>query len=275
MNLLRSLLIAAVLSSLSAGAVTAAEKPVQIEVTGEAIGSDLDAPREVFQRAKSDAERKAIEQAVGTFVRSHTVVSNGELADDLVYARVRGRIEQMDLLSQERDMVDPNHYRVRIRAIVRPEYQGKDEGIRIKAALTRSELQEGAVVSLNYQVSADSYVYIFVIGADNSVTQLLPNAVMKDNFIRANHANIFPPLGSSVSLKAMLLPEFRRKGATEKIKIIATRKAEPLLHSGFQEGFKVYDARETGLVSDLLKRLSQLDPADWGEVTTVYRIVPK
>ncbi|NJD37299.1 MAG: hypothetical protein FIA89_03095 [Geobacter sp.] len=71
------------------------------------------------------------------------------------------------------------------------------------------------------------------------------------------------------------MPEFKRTGAEEKIKIIATKKEEPLLHGGFREGFKVYDGKSTGLVSDLLKRLAQLDTADWGETTLVYRIVPK
>ena len=41
-------------------------------------------------------------------------------------------------------------------------------------------------------------------------------------------------------------------GAEERIKIIATKKEEPLLHGGFKEGFKVYDGKSTGLVSDLL-----------------------
>ena len=42
---------------------------------------------------------------------------------------------------------------------------------------------------------------------------------------------------------------------------------------GFQEGmFKVYDAKSTGMISDLVKRLNQLEPADWAEAAAVYRI---
>ena len=51
-------------------------------------------------------------------------------------------------------------------------------------------------------------------------------------------------------------------------------KAEPLLDSGFQQGFKVYRARDTRVTSDLLKRLSRLDPAEWGETAVLYRIIP-
>ncbi len=269
-----SLFFAAILSCLVPVMVRAADKPVLVEVTGEAAGSDLEAPREVFERAKEDAERKAIEQAVGTFIRSHTIVSNGELAEDLIYARVRGKIEQVDVLSRERDRDDPNTYRVRIRAMVKPVHPDKQESIQIKAALTRPELREGDDVDIRYGVSADSYVYIFVIGADNSVTQLLPSAGMSGNRVKANQAYSFPPAASGITLRAMLLPAFRRSGAEEKVKIIATRNAELLLTGGFQEGFKVHGARETGLMSDLLRRLSQLDPADWGEATLPYRIAP-
>jgi len=36
---------------------------------------------------------------------------------------------------------------------------------------------------------------------------------------------------------------------------------------------KVYNARSTGMISDLVKRLDQIDPMDWTEATAVYRIV--
>ena len=270
--MIRSSIISLIFFTIFSLTAIAAEKPITIEVTGEAVGSDLEAPRELFERAIAEAQRIAIERAVGTFVRSHTFVSNGELAEDLIHARVRGRVEKLEVLSQERDKADPNHYRVTIRATVSPVFADKSEGITIKAALSRTELQEGEEVRLQYRVSSDCHVYIFVIGTDNSVTQLLPNAELSANFSRAGAMYHFPPHDSSIRLTAQLLPESKRSGAEERIKIIATKKEEPLLHGGFKEGFKVYDGKSTGLVSDLLKRLAQLEPAEWGESTLLYRI---
>ena len=263
-----------ILLCLAPGTLIAAEKPIIIEVTGEAIGSDLEAPRELFERAKAEAQRTAVEQAVGTFIRSHTIVSNSELAEDLIHARVRGKVEKLEVLSQERDKHDPNHYRVKIRATVLPVFADKSEGITISAALSRTELKEGDDVRLQYKVSSDSHVYIFIISADNSVTQLLPNSDMPENMAKASRTYNFPPDNSSIRLTAQLLPESKWTGAEERIKIIATKKEEPLLHGGFKEGFKVYDGKSTGLVSDLLKRLAQLETADWGETTLLYRISP-
>src|SRR5208283_845586 len=107
-----------------------------------------------------------------------------------------------------------------------------------------------------------------------SVTLLLPNSTNRDNRIVLDKAYEFPPAGSPVRLEAMFLPGFKGAIAEERIKIIATRKEEGIISLGFQEGiFKVYDANSTGMISDLVKKLSQLEPTDWTEATTVYKII--
>jgi len=142
----RSLVFVIIFAAFFSVSAFAAEKPIAIEVTGEAFGSDLEAPREVYERAKSDGQRSAIEQVVGTFILSHTVVSNGQLAEDLVHARVRGRVEKMEVLSQERDKDDPQHYQDKLRVTVLPVFGDKTEGITIRAALSRSKLLESDAV---------------------------------------------------------------------------------------------------------------------------------
>ena len=256
---------------LPAVAGAALEAPVWVEATGESVGSEYDPPKEVLERARNDAKRKAIEQAVGAFIRSRTLVSNGQLAEDLVYARVQGRIDKTETIAEQRDKADPNLFRVQLRALVRPVYP-EQAGIGVDLSLSRSALKEGDEVKIQYQTTADCYVYIFSIGADNSVTLLFPNSQMTDNFVPARSGRVFPPDQSSIRLQAMALPEFKGRRSEEKVKIIATRRRETLLQ-GFQEGvFTVYDARSTGLVGDLARKLNQLEPADWGEALAVYSI---
>jgi Domain of unknown function (DUF4384) len=249
----------------------AAEQPLVLEVSGEASGSELESPAEVCQRARNQAQRAAIEQAVGTFVSSFTLVSNSQLADDLILTQVRGRLESAEVLQEERSLAG---CRVRLKAKVLPVYPDSGELIQINSSLSRSALKDGEELSISYQLSRDGYVYIFVVAADNSVTQLLPNREMTQNFARGGERFVFPPQFGSLKLNAHLLPAFKQSGADERVKLIVTRNPEPILERGFQEGFAVYDAKSTALVSDLLKRLSQLAPADWGEVTMEYRIQP-
>lgn len=251
--------------------VMAVEPALQVEAVGEAAGSDLESPREVCNRAKAEAQRSAIEQAVGTFVRSHTVVTNSQLADDLIMTQVRGKLERLEQLQEDRTL---SRCRVRIKALIRPVYPDLRSAIQIKAALSRSELRSGDELSIQFQTNRDGYVYLFVIAADSSVTQLLPNANIRDNAVRAGEMRSFPPAASGIRLTAQLQQAALKSGAEERVKIIVTRRPEPLLERGFQEGFAVYDGSSTALISDLLKRLGQLEPADWGEATLEYRIAP-
>lgn len=247
---------------------------IWVESVGEAVGSDYDPPKEVLDRARADAKRRALEEAVGTFIRSHTLVSNAQLAEEFTFARVRGNIEQIRTINEERDRLNPNLYRVRLKVLVRPLYPKEDKSLRVRVDLEKSHFSPGEEIHIYYQVDSDCYIYIFSIAADNSVTLLLPNSLLPDNFVRANAGQVFPPKGSAIRLQAIPLPDFAAKVSQERIKVIATRVPEIILH-GFKEGiFRVYDAKSTGLVGDLARKLNQIDPADWGEAVRTYTIEP-
>jgi hypothetical protein len=81
----------------------AADEPVTIEAEGEASLGDYDTPKEVMERAKRQALTKATEKAVGIFIKSHTLVSNFQLADDLIYASVRGRAKDPVIVKETWD----------------------------------------------------------------------------------------------------------------------------------------------------------------------------
>jgi hypothetical protein len=251
----------------------AAEKPLWITADGASYQSEMDTLKEVKDRAKRDAESKAVERAVGTFIKSHTLVSNSQIAEDLIYAAVRGKITKEEIVASDWDAKDRNLYRISIKALIEPVYPEKGEGLSAKLSLSKTDLKEGEEVKIFYQVSEDSYVYIFSIAADGSVTLLLPNSSMPDNFTRAGRAYQFPPTDSPIHLKAMFLPNHKEASAEEKIKIIATRNKEELLSIGFKEGiFQVYDAKSTGMIGDLVRRLNQIELTDWTEATAFYTI---
>jgi hypothetical protein len=250
------------------------EQPLWIESEGTAQMGELDTQKEVKDRARRDAQSRVVEKAVGTFIKSHTLVSNYQVADDLVYAAVRGKIEKMDVLSEGWDEKDRNLYRVKIKALVEPVYPEKGQGLSLKVSLSKNVLKEGEEVKIFYQSNRECYVYIFSVAADGSVTLLLPNSVNKNNRVLLDKAYEFPPAGSPVKLEAMFLPGFEGKFADERIKIIATAKKEAIVPLGFQEGmFNVYDAKSTGMVNDLVRKLNQLEPTEWTEATAVYKIV--
>lgn len=251
----------------------AAEKPVWLEAEGEARLGDFDTLKEVKDRARRDAEAKAIEQAVGVFIRSHTLISNSQVAEDLIYAAVRGKITKEIVVSSDWDHQDRHLYRTRINALVEPVYPEKGDGLSVNLSLSKTDLKEGEETRIFYRANKDAYIYIFSIAADGSVTLLLPNSQIPDHFVRGGKACEFPPADSPIRLKALFLPGFQSASAEERIKIIATRNNEELLPLGFREGiFHAYDARSTGMISDLVRRLNQFEPTDWAEATAVYTL---
>ncbi|MFZ2419080.1 MAG: hypothetical protein WAW22_11270, partial [Smithellaceae bacterium] len=81
----------------------AAEKPVWVTAEGEALQGEFDTLKEIKGRARRDAQNKAVEMAVGTFIKSHTLVSNSQVAEDLIYAAVRGKITKEKILFSDWD----------------------------------------------------------------------------------------------------------------------------------------------------------------------------
>lgn len=251
----------------------AADNPLWVTVMGEAYQGEMETPKEVMLRAKRDAQSKAIEQATGVFLKSHTLVHNSQVADDLIYAAVRGKVNEMIILNSGWDKQDRNLYKIKIKARVEPVYPEKGKGLMAKLNLSKTNLREGQDVKIFYEINNDCYVYIFSVGEDGSVTLLFPNSQNQNNKVDAGKTYEFPEPESTVKLKAMFLPNFKGKSANEKIKLIVTKKKENLLPLGFKEGmFQAYDADSTGLISELVNKLNAIEPAEWSEATAEYVI---
>ncbi len=251
----------------------AAEKALWVTTIGEAYQGETEIPTEVIQRAKRDAQSKAIEQAAGVFLKSHTLVHNSQVADDLIYAAVRGKINEMIVLNAGWDKQDRNLYQIKIKALVEPLYPEKGKGLLAKLNLSKTKLTEGEEVKIYYETNSDCYLYLFSVAADGSVTLLFPNSQNQENKVTGGKVYEFPAQESNIRLKAMFLPTFHGKTVAEKIKLIATKNKENLLPLGFKEGmFQAYDAKSTGLISELVKKLNQIDPTEWSEATAEYVI---
>lgn len=264
--------IAVMLLMLNAGVSLASENPVWVEAEGEAVLGEMDTPREVIERSRKDALSKAVEAATGIFLKSHTLVSNSQISEDLIFASVKGEVVKSKVIRKGWDEKDRTIYRTSLKAQVKPVYPEKGQGLSARLYLSRSAVKEGDSVKVFYSASTDCHVYIFCVAADGSVTLLFPNAEVHDNRAVADQAYEFPPAHSTVVLKAILLPGSRTP-AQEKIKMIATRSRQDLIPLGFQEGtFQVYTAQSTGMISDLVRKLNHLEPGEWTEATAVYTI---
>jgi hypothetical protein len=144
----------------------------------------------------------------------------------------------------------------------------------LKVVLNQTVFHEGEEVEIRVSSSHDVYLHLFSVGQDDAVMVLFPNRFAQDILIRAEQPFVFPDdsqRGMGIWLR--VFPPAGAKCVTERIKVIATRKKRNLIKAKFREGvFQVYEAKDTGLVTDLLRELALLEDADWAEATVPHEV---
>lgn len=271
------------LSMLLAAVPASAEAPAGIWVTAEGMSPfqrDLSLD-EVRGKARDEARRNAIEQAVGLFVRGTTILHNAQIADELIASVARGIIEEEEWLDERIEEVSEKRsgpkfpiWRSKVKARVRPVHVERRAGFDLRASLNKTVFQEGEEALIKVRSSQQAYIHLFSVTQDGAVTLLLPNRFLTDNRFEANEDYVMPnerlrTLG--VKLRVML-PKDARK-AVEYIKVIATRKPISLVSDKSPDGvFHTFDGTETGMIKDVVRRLAQLDDEDWTEATLPYEV---
>jgi hypothetical protein len=262
--------------ALAAGPALATQE-VWVEADG-VVAMGQDTTLEQAQRGSLDAARRAaLEQAVGTFVKSSSVVRNFQLADDLIHTVVRGVIVEEKILKRGVADGQDGHgavHQTRIKARVRGIPAERRGDFAVSARLNRTQFNEGDEVELRITPTQDAYLYVFNVGPDEHITVLAPNSHESETVLHANKEYRFPSdtlLGKRVKLKTWLLPGTAR--SSEKLKVVVTRQPVALLKGKVAEGvFMEYKPSETALLIDLMRALGVMDPADWAEATLPYEV---
>ncbi len=253
-----------------------------IWVTGEGavlLGEDLTVA-EAKARARDEARRHAVEQAVGTFVKGLTVVYNAQVAEDLVRSLVRGIVVEEQVQEEGVRQIGPGagtpalQYVTRLRAKVRPVRVEHKGDFTVKTSLNKTVFQDGEEMRITATPSRDAHLYIFNVTQDDAVTVLFPNRFAEDSFVPAQKELVFPDEGQrTMGLRLRVFPPQTGKKAVERIKFIATTRKIDLGRGKMREGvFQVYPGKDTALVTDILKELSLLEESEWTEATIPYEV---
>jgi hypothetical protein len=251
---------------------------IWVEAEGTAIMGESITLQAAQRASLEEARRAAIEKAVGTYVTSSTSVRNFQLAEDLVRVISRGKILEEHVLERGVKLEGKGElasYRTRIKAKVQ-RVDGHHQGnFAVQSRLNHSVFENGDEAEIHITTSQDAYLYVFNVTEDDHVTILVPNRFLQDSFTKAGSEFTFPPdslTKRGIKLNTWLMPGKQR--STEKIKVIASRHpVASLKHQAPDAMFKHFNPNETGMLTDLLKTLSTLDPGDWAETTSGYEVV--
>ena len=271
-----------------AGTNTACAEPLAtVTVVAEGVAPFLKdmSLDEVRGRARDEARRNAIEQAVGVFVRSASVLHNSQITDELISSVSRGVIEEERWTTEEIQEVKEEKkrsgpamalYRTTIKAQVRPVRVERRAGFDVRGGLNKTVFQDNEEALIKIRSTQPAYLHVFSVTQDGGVTLLLPNKFVERNQILPDQEVVFP----NETLRALgvrlrvSLPKGAKK-AQEYIKVIATRKPVSLVGAdGTGNVFKTYAGVENGMIQDVIKRLAQLEDEDWNETTMPYEVRP-
>jgi hypothetical protein len=256
------------------------QEPIWVSVEGVVpFGSDTTLG-EAKSRSRDEARRKAIEQAVGVFVKGRTTIYNAQVADDLVQSLVRGIILEEQVIEEGVRQFETGtgpkalQYATRLRAKVKAVRVERRENFAVKAELNKTVFSPREEMQIRVVSTKDVYLHIFNIGQDDAVTVLLPNRYARANFVTAQKIFIFPDDElRNAGIRLKVFPPAGTMKAIEKIKLLATTKPIDLTQGKIQEGmFQVYPGQDAVLATDLIKMLSLLDESEWTEVTVPYEV---
>lgn len=240
---------------------------------------------EVRGRARDEARRNAIEQAVGVFVRSASVMHNSQITDDLISSVSRGVIEEEHWTADEIQEVKEQKkrsgpamavYRTTIHAQVRHVHVERRAGFELRGTLNKTVFQNNEEALIKIRSTQPAYLHVFSVTQDGVVTLLLPNRFVERNQIAPEQEIVFPndTLRSLGVRLRVSLPK-GEKHAREYIKVIATRRPVRLVGDEASNGvFKIYMGEENGMIQDVIKRLAQLEDEEWNETTLPYEVRP-
>jgi hypothetical protein len=253
---------------------------VWVTVEGVVPFTDEHTISEVKARSRNEARRLAVEKAVGHFVRGSTVVYNYVLAEDLVQSVARGLVVEEQILEEGvRETVHESgtralFYATKLKAKVKRVYAEHKTHFKVQGTLNKTVFHSKDEMQIRVLSSRDAYLYIFNIGQDNSVTVLYPNRFAQDSSITAGKELMFPDEKlRSAGIVLRVVPPPGSVKATERIKLIAVTHKTDFIKDRFKEGvFQVYDGKDTGLITDLLKALAALDDSEWAESTLAYEV---
>lgn len=125
-----------------------------------------------------DALRKAVEQAVGTFISSETIVKNYQVLSDSIYSKSQGYIQNYDIFYEDaRDDL----YRVKIRANV--SLGNVQNDLQALGLLMARMNMPRIMVLIAEQNVGQSHLSYYWQGADLSVTEsVIHEKFLKDGF---------------------------------------------------------------------------------------------
>jgi hypothetical protein len=232
-------------------------------------------------RAREDALGKAMMGASDVFYGfSDTSLESGrkrrEAVSKFLFTSSRGVLKDVETGAPECELnerVTTCRVRVRgniaLRGNVDPSFLILDKDSGKPMGLDRRQYYDDEDVSLSLAVTAESYIYVFSWDENDDLYLVFPDRPGRSHTLNAGESLTLPAAGSGVKFRAVLPPG--KSKAAERLLIIASRK--PFMAPLPAAKGKDIAAHKAGSLTDIMRRLAQLERSEWTVEVLFYDIV--
>ena len=183
-------------------------------------------------QAKEKAIRRALKHIIETYSgmeissTSLSILAETNLKMDLDHfsqltnTMSSGMILEKEIL--EGMLIGSDFYTVTLKAKVGKLKGERDPLFKLEADLNRESYQNGDEMIINISSSKDCYVYVFNILSDETVSALLPNQYLEENYLAKGTSIRVPPEKGKITKFRVDLPEGKSQ-ATEMILVLGIK----------------------------------------------------
>jgi hypothetical protein len=186
---------------------------------------------EARQQATTKALKNIIEYYSGTEINSTSlsIVAETNLKMDMDHfsrftsSMSRGMILEKEIITENRKFYGEDlFFVVTLKAKLGKLEGSSDPFFKVNASLNRQRFQNGDEMIVRINSSKDCYIYVLNILSDGTVTALLPNQYIENNFLGKGQSLRVPPKEGSITKFRVGLPE-GTSHAAEMILVLAIK----------------------------------------------------
>ncbi len=179
---------------------------------------------------------------------------------------INGVILEEKVVSEKKDFKNDNFIiNMEVQMKVGKPKGEEDSTYRLNVDGIKTIYNQGDKLSMNIEVSKDSYIYIFIKDENNKVYQYYPNKYQKDNLLKGKNILTFP----KKDLFDIELSSEQGQDTLENIIVLATK--EPINLLGFN-----YDkdcGLETSEYRDFITQVISIDKSIITKYSSVYKVL--
>ena len=227
-------------------------------------------PNEAKRILLENMRSELLKQVNGVEINSANIMernSDGKAKFDIFNEEsVNGVILEEKIISEKKDFKNNNFIiNMEVQMKVGKPKGEEDSTYKLRVDGIKTIYNQGDKLSMNIEVSKDSYIYIFIKDEDNKIYQYYPNKYQKDNLLKGKNILTFP----KKELFDIELSSENGNDTLENIIVLATKEPINLLGFEYEKDYEL----ETSEYKNFITQVIGIDKSIIVKHSEIYKVI--